>query len=113
MILALGFGLTGFAVGLWQFAATVVIWTLGEMMMAPFNPAIVSDLAPTRLRARYMGVSNMAFATGGMLGPPIGGQILGHPALGGRTLWTGTFLAAMLAAVLYFSVRRRLAVEQD
>lgn len=116
IVLSIGFGLIGVAgptATIWQFAFTVIIWTMGEIMMAPFVPAIVSDLAPTRLRARYMGVSNTAFSSGGMLGPPIGGEILGHPKLGGPYLWTGTFLVAMVGALLFFSVRRQIAEKRN
>ncbi len=112
-ILAVGFGLTAGAGALWHFALTIVIWTVGEMMMAPFSPAIVSDLAPISLRARYMGVSTMAFSGAAVVAAPLGGVILGHPGLGGVWLWVGTFVAGMTAAALFFSVRRQLAVRPD
>ena len=113
VVLALGFGLMGLCATTWHFALAVAVWTCGEMMMAPFHPAIISDLAPIRLRARYMGVSTMAFSMGGMLGPPIGGEILGHPRLGGPWLWTGTFALGMTAAILFFIVRRQIAEKRD
>ena len=31
-----GFGLIGLASGVWEFAATVTVWTLGEMMAVAF-----------------------------------------------------------------------------
>ncbi|MBN2563612.1 MAG: MFS transporter [Phycisphaerae bacterium] len=108
VVQAVGFGLIGLAATLWQFALTVVVWTMGEMMMAPFSFAIVSDFAPTPLRARYMGVFNMSFSSSMMLGAPIGGEVLGHPRLGGPYLWAGSFLVAMVATLLYFSVRRHV-----
>lgn len=106
---AVGFGLTGTADTLWQFALTIVIWTMGEMSMAPYGPAIVSDFAPASLRARYMGVYGMSFSSAMMLAAPLGGEILGRPSLGGWVLWLSAFVLSMIAAMLYLSIRRHLA----
>ncbi len=102
-----GFGLKMFADSGPLFAATVVIWTLGEMLGSPTTPAIVSDLAPAAMRARYFGVINMCFAGANMLGAPIGGVVLHR--LGGRVLWAGVFGVGLLAALLFAAVRRQLA----
>jgi len=110
---ATGFGLICWAVSLWHFALTVVLSTVGEMMMAPYSPAIVSDLAPTRLRARYMGVFTMSFSSSMMFSAPIGGEILNHPGLGGQWLWRGSFVVGIVAAGLYFSVRRHIVQKRD
>jgi MFS family permease len=112
-MMALGFGLISLAATLGQFALTVAIWTLGELTMAPFTFAIVSDLAPLRMRGRYMGVCNMSFAGGIMLGAPIGGEILGRPGLGPTCLWLAACSAALAAAVLFLSIRNRLARKQE
>ncbi len=112
-VMALGFGLISLAATLGQFALTVAIWTLGELMMAPFTFAIVSDLAPWRLRGRYMGVCNMSFSGGIMLGAPIGGEILGRPGLGSTCLWLAACSAALAAATLFLSIRNRLARKQE
>jgi MFS family permease len=110
---AIGFGLIGLATTLWQFALTIVVWTVGEIMMAPYGPAIVSDLAPTRLRARYMGVFTMSFSSALVFAAPLGGAVLAHPKLGGRCLWSAAFVVAMIAALLYFSIRRRITGSQN
>ena len=106
---AIGFGLIDVAGTLGQLALTIVVWTLGEMALAPNGPAIVSDFAPVSLRARYMGVYGMSFSSAMMLAAPLGGAILGHSELGGRILWLSTFILSMIAALLYLSIRRHLA----
>ncbi len=107
---AIGFGLTGFAVTPWQFALTVVVWTFGEMAAAPCGPAIVSDFAPTALRARYMGAYGMSFSFAMVLAAPLGGEILGRPNLGPGVLWPATFVLSIIAALLYLAARRHLGV---
>ena len=110
---AVGFALTALAVTLSHFALTIVIWTLGEIMAAPYSHAIVSDLAPTRLRARYMGVFTMSFSSAVMFAAPIGGAILASENLGGRYLWSGAGVVAMISAALFFSVRRHVTQKRD
>ncbi len=110
---AVGFGLIALAVTLWQFALTIVVWTLGEIMAAPYSQAIVSDLAPTRLRARYMGVFTMSISSAIMFAAPLGGAILTNENLGGRYLWSGAAVVAMISAALFFSVRRHITQKHD
>ena len=109
VVMAVGFGLIGVSGAVWHFALTVVIWTLGEIMHAPLTSAIVTDLAPTELRGRYLGIISMSFALAMMIGAPLSGMVLTR--LGGGYVWALSFATAMLAAILYFGVRTRLAAK--
>ena len=60
---ALGFGATAWASSVPAYAATVAIWTVGEVIGAAVGPSVVADLAPTALRGRYQGVFGFSFAT--------------------------------------------------
>ncbi len=106
LVIGAGFGLTALARTGWQFAATVVVWTLGEMMHAPFMHAVVSDLAPIRLRARYMGVLSVCFAGAMTVGVPIGGWVLAH--FNPRVVWLICLVTGVVAALLYWSIHRRI-----
>lgn len=106
VLIAAGFGATGLAVTAWGFALTVLIWTCGEIVHAPLMSAIVSDLAPTQLRARYMGAYSMSFSMAMMLGAPIGGLVLTR--FGGAALWGGCAAVGILSALLYAVVRTRV-----
>jgi MFS family permease len=74
----IGIALTGVATGVPALAATVVIWTVGEMMYAPVSGAYVSGLAPDRYRGRYMGIWHSMFSVGMVLGPAMGTWIYGQ-----------------------------------
>ncbi|MCO5967022.1 MDR family MFS transporter [Actinoallomurus soli] len=76
-VVGAGFGLTAFASSGWAFAATVLVWTLGEVLFAAVSTAIIADLAPAHLRGRYSGLYGTAFAAASLLGPPLGGGLLG------------------------------------
>src|SRR5213076_3390358 len=64
----LGFALTAFAHTIPALAATVVVWTLGEMISAPMAGAYVASIAPPEYRGRYMGMLMMSWAVGMMAG---------------------------------------------
>ncbi|NOT02825.1 MAG: MFS transporter [Phycisphaerales bacterium] len=99
LFIAVGFGMKAWATAPWQFMLTVAVWTVGEMMDAPLKFAVATDLAPERLRARYMGVMTMTFSLGLMIGATVGGEVLER--YGGPTLWVSCLVVAVLAAVIY------------
>lgn len=102
-----GFGLSGLADTQLAFALTVVVWTLGELMQSPLVPSVVSDLAPSDLRARYFGLLTMCFSGGNLIAAPIGGWVL--VSLGGMWLWSGCVVVGLLSAALFGTVRIRSA----
>ena len=108
---AVGFGLFGFASSIWQFVVCIMIWTIGEMMIAPFGAAIVSDLAPKAMRARYMGVFTTCFSSALMFAVPLGGLILER--WGGGYVWAACFASGLVAAMLYFSIRHQIGVPSN
>ncbi len=109
VVTAIGFGAIGLATSVWQFTLTVVVWTIAEMMHAPLVSAVVTDLAPMELRARYLGVASTCFSGAMMIGAPLGGMVLER--LGGRQVWVASFAVAMLGALLFFVVRQRIAIK--
>jgi predicted MFS family arabinose efflux permease len=102
-----GFGSIAFGSTAWHFSLSVGVLTIGELMSVPFASAIVTDLAPPRYRARYMGVFHLSFSSALMLGAPLGGVVLAH--LGGAWLWGGAFAMGCVSAVLYLSVHRGMS----
>jgi len=88
-----------------------MIWTMGEIMFAPFSHAIVTDMAPVAYRARYMGVFTMCFASANMLGAPLGSLVLGLG--GGAILWGGALLLGLLSAVLFATVHRHISAKRE
>jgi MFS family permease len=97
LVIGAGFGLVAFAGSAWFFAATVVIWTLGEMMQSPSNAATVAALSPAALRGRYQGLSALNWSAGTALAPVVGGFTQEH--LGDAALWIGCFGLCALVAV--------------
>ncbi|MFB7235907.1 MDR family MFS transporter [Streptomyces sp. NPDC056534] len=111
LLFALGTGATALAgSSVVAFAATVVVWTVGEMIHVPTNAAATARLAPEHARGRYQGVMGMSWAVAGFVAPIGAGAIVGGP--GPNVLWAATFAIGVLAAVGY-TMRLRKALDDD
>jgi MFS family permease len=91
-VVGVGFGLTALAGSTLAFAATVLVWTVGEVLFAAVSMAIVADLAPPHLRGRYGGLYGTAFSVAALLGPLGGSWLLGH------STWLPWLTCAVLCA---------------
>lgn len=110
VVVGAGFGLTAFAHTPLQFAGTILVWTIGELMQLPFLSSVAADLAPPDLRGRYMGVFGLCFSSANMIGAPIGGEVLAR--FGGGYIWGGCFALGLISSVLFFSIRRDIALRE-
>lgn len=99
LLQGLGFGLTCVAHSRGWYAFTVVVWTCAELLYSPVAPAIVSDLAPPRLRGTYQGVYSMAWGASSFVAPALGSLVLGH--FGSPALWSGCFAVGLVAVALH------------
>ncbi len=90
-----GFGALAFAWNFWSAAATVVIWTFGEMFFFPALAAYVTDIAPSARRGEYMGIAGMAMNLAFAVGPWAGTTVL--QKFGARTLWLAAFACGLVA----------------
>jgi len=98
LLFGIGFGALALAWDVWSIAATVVIWTFGEMFFFPGMAAYLTDIAPASRRGEYMGLSQMVMGLAFMIGPWGGMLILGR--FGGKTLWGTMFLLGLGAAFI-------------
>ncbi|WP_225803151.1 MFS transporter [Streptomyces sp. NK15101] len=105
LLFALGTGATALAGSPVAFAATVVVWTVGEMIHVPTNAAATARLAPEHARGRYQGVMGMSWAVAGFVAPIGAGAIVGGP--GPDVLWAATTAIGVVAAVGYLTRLRR------
>ena len=104
IVLAAGVCLTATAAALGFFAATLV-FGVGETLQGPTQAPLVADLAPDRLRGRYFALGSMSWSAGSILGPAVGGPLLGwHPLL----VWPIAAAISGLAAVGCLALERRL-----
>jgi MFS family permease len=102
VFIGLGFGATAWATSVPAYAATVVVWTVGEVIGAAVGPSVVADLAPAALRGRYQGVFGFSFAVASLVAPLAGGWTYQH--LGGTVLWMGCLVLSLAAGAGHLAV---------
>jgi MFS family permease len=94
-IALVGLGLAGTVLcsRAWEFAATVAVWTVGEIGVSGSFQAMVAALAPEHMRGRYAGALGLAWGASDLLGP-----LLGTSAFALSTAFTGA--ACLVVGVL-------------
>lgn len=97
LLYALGFAMYGFVAGFGMFVAAMVIITIGEMVVSPFQQSLVASFAPEDMRGRYMAVSGLSWSISFTVGPYLAGLLLdsANPSL----LWTFAGIVGMLATL--------------
>lgn len=104
LLVGLGFGAMVFISDFWGVAATVVIWTFGEMILLPASATYMSEIAPPARRGEYMGLFQMTFSLGFALSAFVGTTILDQ--FGSATLWTTMFVAGCISAAMMWRVKQ-------
>lgn len=97
LLSGLGVAATGLAHTIPALVATVVMWTIGEMIGSPVTGAYVTHLAPEQYRGRYNGLWVLAWAIGLVVGPSVGTLVFQHNPM---WLWGGCAVLGCAAAVL-------------
>jgi MFS family permease len=107
VLLALGFGGLAAAHTALPIAATVVIWTFGEMICYPTGMAYVAELAPPARTGEYMGVFSGTFSMALVVGPWVGTALLDR--FGGVVTWSAMLACGLSAAALFGLSSARVA----
>jgi MFS family permease len=106
-LFAVGFGALAFARTPAAVAATVVVWTFGEMILLPSLSAYIADICPSDRVGEYMGFYTMAFGVGFLVGPWLGTLLLDHH--GSTVLWSAMFVLGLVSTALLATVRDKTA----
>jgi MFS family permease len=106
IVLAGGLWFAGAAAAL-VFGLGAVIFGLGECFHGPTQGALVADLAPDRVRGRYMAFSTLSWEVGFAVGPAVGGFVLDASP---NALWLLAAATCLLAGLGALLLERRVPV---
>ncbi|RPJ19146.1 MAG: MFS transporter [Chloroflexi bacterium] len=97
LLYAIGFAMYGFVPTFALFIIAMIIITIGEMVVTPFQQSLVASFAPEDMRGRYMAVSGLSWSISFTVGPYFAGLMLdsGNPNL----LWVFCGIVGMLATL--------------
>lgn len=94
---ALGVGSVYLGNGFWGFWLSMVIVTIGELILIPTTTTYVANRAPAHLRGRYMSIYNLSVGLAQGIGPLIGGLI--SDASNPRNIWIAGFLIGIWSPI--------------
>jgi MFS family permease len=110
LFLALGTGSVALGWNFPTFLTSMVILTIGEMIVIPTSTALTANLAPPTMRGRYMSIYGLTWGIGFGIGPVIGGFL--NDNLAPVAIWYGG-LAMGLSATLGFVLLARALRTQE
>lgn len=79
------------------FILSMVILTIGEMIIIPTSTTYTANLAPLDMRARYMSIYGLTFGIALGIGPVLGGYLYDHIAPG--AIWIGGMSLSALGLI--------------
>jgi predicted MFS family arabinose efflux permease len=108
-LLCLGFALLPLGRGALYAAATVLVWTTGEMLALPMTNVFVAARAGAARAGRYMGAYTMSFATAFLIAPAVGLSV--YERWGAPVLWGGAGALGGALWLGFWALGRVLAFE--
>ncbi|MEU1228088.1 MFS transporter [Streptomyces sp. NPDC005828] len=105
-LIALGVALTGLADGIAGYTVSVVVWSLGEVVVAGIAAGIFANLAPAHARGRYQGAYSWTWGTARFGALTLG--VTTYTTLGPTTLWWMALAAGLTTAATTLALRTRV-----
>ena len=104
LLYAIGFAMYGFVPTFALFVVAMIVITIGEMVVSPFQQSLVANFAPEDMRGRYMAVSGLSWSISFTVGPYFAGLILdsANPSL----LWVFCGLIGLLATTGFMTLNK-------
>ena len=102
-----GVGAGSVALG-WNFPTfllSMVVLTIGEMLIIPTATTLTANLAPPDMRGRYMSMYSFTWGIAFGVGPVIGGALNDHVAP--VAIWYGALALGLMGTVGFLAMSRR------
>jgi MFS family permease len=106
-IYAIGVGSVALGQGFWYFWGSMVVFTIGELILTPTATTMAANLAPTDMRGRYMSIYGLTWGVGIGIGPVLGGLL--NDSLGPAFIWYGGMVIGLMSALVFLMLARRSA----
>jgi MFS family permease len=101
---AVGVGSVALGAGFWAFVISMVIMTVGELILTPAATNMVAELAPVDMRGRYMSIYGLGWPIASGVGPILGGFL--SDSIAPVAMWYGGGMLGLLGAIGFFIMAR-------
>ena len=94
-----GVGSIALGNGFWDFWISMVIVTVGELMIVPTATTYTANLAPEDMRGRYMSMFALTWGLGTLIGPLMGAFL--NDNINPVSIWHGGGVAGLLGTLVF------------
>jgi len=101
----LGVGSVAFGTSLAGFWISIVIMTIGELILMPTSSSYVASLAPADMRGRYMSVAGLTWSAAFGIAPVLGGYL--NDNIAPVATWYGGFVVGLFGILGFYILSRR------
>jgi MFS family permease len=101
---AIGVGTVVLGTGFWGFWISMVIISIGELIIVPTSSTFVANLAPADMRGRYMSIYGLTWSLSIGIGPLLGGFLSDN--FGPPATWVGGLAIGLTSTFLFFVIER-------
>lgn len=101
---AVGVGSVALGTSFWGFWLSMVIMTIGELVLVPTSSTYAANSAPAHMRGRYMSIYGLTWNVAQGIGP-VGGGFL-NDTFGPRSMWYGGGITGMISTGLFLLLAR-------
>jgi MFS family permease len=105
-VYALGVGSIVLMSGFWGFWLSMVIITMGELIVVPTASTYVANRAPAHLRGRYMSFYWLTWGLARAAAPTVGGFL--HDQVAPQAIWWGGLTFGLISALGLFRLSRQI-----
>lgn len=95
----------GWGRGFWSFLASMVVLTIGELILSPTSTTMAANLAPADMRGRYMSIFGLTWSFAHGIGPVFGGFM--NDTFGPSAIWYGAGAVGMLSTLGFLALSYR------
>lgn len=104
-------GMVALSGNFWGFWLSMVVMTIGELVIVPTSSTYVANIAPAEMRGRYMSIFGLTWAFGQGVGPVLGGLL--NDNFGPRAIWVGGMIIGLVSAFGLFLLARWAAAPRS
>jgi MFS family permease len=99
LLYGVGVGSIALGTGFWGFLTSMVIVTIGELMVMPTASTYTANRAPEKMRGRYMSLLALTWGAGSMIGPLLGGFL--NDTISPASIWYGGGTVGILGSIIF------------
>lgn len=111
MVYAVGIGSIALGSSFIHFAISMVILTVGELIVMPTSTSLAANLAPADMRGRYMSMYWLGWSLTHGLGPLFGGFL--NDIISPKSIWYGGAAWCAMASIIFVILARYISRQKQ